>query len=149
MEGIIMMIVIFIISSIFKGKKQGQEKPKHQMPPFSNQKMPQQPAKASENEKPAARSLEDFANEVFGELNKKQQAKPTSFERPKSITNPPEIEIAVKEGRQKPQTTVRPLVQQLTKQNDAAFSVVPKSRQDLMQAVVMAEVLGPPKSKQR
>jgi len=40
----------------------------------------------------------------------------------------------------------RPIVQQAKK---SSFNVVPQTQQQLMQAIVTSEILGPPKAKQR
>lgn len=146
MEALIMMIVLGLISSFF-GKKDQQKKKSKNMPPFSNPKVPEKrtPARTEPNR---PRSLEDFANEIFGQLNEK---KPIPIEAPKPVAIEPEIVKQTREEVKRPASTrpalgERSLVKKL--QQEQVFTVVPTNQKQLMQAVVMAEILGKPKAKQ-
>ena len=87
LEGIIIMVIGLIISALFKGNKKAEnQKP---MPPFNSK--PQQTFE-TQQELPKRRTLEDFASEIFEQLNEK--ANPTTV-------NQPEVkkEGLVKEGK--------------------------------------------------
>lgn len=63
MEALIIAIVLWIISSLFKDKNQKQQpnkKPSKQMPPFSSQPAPRKQDTKQQNR---PKTLEDFANE--------------------------------------------------------------------------------------
>ncbi|MER2106446.1 MAG: hypothetical protein ABS949_05865 [Solibacillus sp.] len=147
MEALIMMIVLGLISSFF-GKKDQQKKKSRPMPPFNNPTAPQKPA-PQQKERP--KSLEDFANEIFGQLNeKKAETKPVSVEAPTPVFEP--VVEKVRERREvmrtssgRPPLEERPLVKKL--KQEPAFQTVPKNQKQMMQAVVMAEILGKPKAR--
>lgn len=143
MEALILMIIFGLISSFF-GKKDERKKSKP-MPPFNNPTAPSKPAQ-QKTERP--KSLEDFANEIFGQLNeKKAEREPVPVE-----VQAPIFEPVVKSARPterqastRPPLQERPLVKKL--KQEPAFQVVPKNQKQVMQAIVMAEVLGKPKAK--
>ncbi len=164
MEGLIIMIIIGIISSIFNKK----EKPKEmkQMPPFSNKSVPtQEPRQATTA---APKTLEDFANEIFGQLEKKvpelkrevvfpqaqEFQKPVTVnpvkERPKrqteQVVKEPARKFEMNRGRENIEQSSR--VKQMEEKTKQMF-VTPKTQETLVQAIVTAEILGPPKAKQR
>lgn len=150
MEGLIIAIVIFVISSVL-GKDKKKEKPTKQMPPFSPQKAP--PVKPTKP-RPQLKSLEDFANEVFGQLNEKAAQKPVQqIDLPQTTeveATSQQVTQEVKEVRQSTRPKLaeskRTLVQQAT---SSQIDFVPRTRKQFTQAMVMAEILGPPKAKQR
>lgn len=151
MEALILMILFGLISSFF-GKKDEQKKKTKQMPPFNNPTVPQQPApQRTQAERPI--SLEDFAQEIFGQLNDKQaEAKPTPIEVQKPVFEPIVEAKPVQPSREPLRTTSsrppleeRPLVRKLKQEPALAF--VPKNQKQMMQAVVMAEILNKPKAK--
>ncbi|MCH7321068.1 hypothetical protein LZ480_04115 [Solibacillus sp. MA9] len=157
MEALIIAIVIGIISSLFKDKNQKQQpnkKPTKQMPPFSSQ-----PAPRKQNTRPDTKrqnrpkTLEDFANEVFGQLNEKTKPVVQKVEPPLEVVLPQEVSVPqVKERPKMAESTrtlkERPIVEKL-KQQSEGLQVVPKNNKELMQAFVMAEVLGPPKARRK
>ncbi|MEG0472212.1 MAG: hypothetical protein RR588_07730, partial [Solibacillus sp.] len=68
MEGIIIAIIMFVLSSLFsKGKAEDKKKQTKPMPPFSNQPAPRprEEVRPSRVETKQPKSLEDFANEIF------------------------------------------------------------------------------------
>lgn len=143
------MIVLGLISSLF-GKKDEQKKKSKPMPPFNNPSAPQKPApQRTQTERP--KSLEDFANEIFGQLNeKKADVKPVMVDVPKPIVEPAIEKVRETREMSRPASTrppleERPLVKKL--KQEPAFQVVPKNQKQVMQAVVMAEILGKPKAK--
>lgn len=142
MEGLIFMVVVFLISTLFgKGKKEQPQKP---MPPFSNQKAPTKPQPA-QAEMSRTQSLEDFAKGIFSQLSEKAETE--------AVSPIPEAEKEVAVAQEEPRRKMRPalaesrpIVQAAKKQRTLQ---VPRTQKDMMQAVMMAEVLGPPKAKQR
>ena len=166
MESIIIFAIIAIISALFnKDKKQPEkQKPsKQQMPSFGQQTVPEKSRPVPGKQRPAVKSLEDFANEIFGQLNEKvEQQKPTQPRQSQTIpvVPTPTIETArqvaigqakAEERRserrsERPPLGERPLTKKLSQQS---ISYAPKSRMDLVQGLVMAEILGPPKAKRK
>lgn len=149
MEGLIVAIIIGVISSLFSKDKK-KEHPTKQMPPFSNQEIPQKWSPVEpKQERPKVKTLEDFANEVFGQLNEKVEPKKQVVREVKEEPVRPIMKEVVKKER----TSTRPelgatrsLVQQAKRES---LNVVPQTQQQLMQAIVMSEILGLPKAKQR
>ena len=159
MEQLIVFVIIAIVSALFnkgKNKKTEHNKPTKQMPSFGQQTVPEKSKPVPEKQKPAARSLEDFANEIFGQLNQKveQQQEPVPMNSVQDVNRAP---VEVKTSRptfadqnvrrsERPPLEERPLTQKL-KQQEVKF--VPTTKQQLIQGIVMAEVLGPPKAKRK
>lgn len=159
MEALIIAVVLGIITSLFnKGKKEDNKKPTKQMPPFSSQPAPRQkqevrPARSQNRPK----TLEDFASEVFGQLNEKSKPEVKTIETPAPIkVDLPKREVSRESFGNKPmlertpstrQLTERPIVQMIKQQEEQSLHVVPATQRELMQAIVMSEILGPPKSK--
>lgn len=163
MEGIIIMIIVFVLSSLFnKSKNEEKKKQTKQMPPFSSQPAPRQKTEVRpEQQRNRPKTLEDFANEVFGQLNEKSKPVVKEFETPARIEvelpqqHEPIHEVAERKSMKTEFTPSdrglkeRPIAQIIKKQKAASFKVVPTNQRELMQAIVMTEVLGPPKSKQK
>lgn len=154
MEGLIIVIVISIISALFnKDKKKPQQQKQNSMPTFGQQQIPEKSDPVPQTRKPAARSLEDFANEIFGQLNEKtEQKRPTVKVTPMEPVKVAPVVETVRETFQSNRSERAPLAERaITKrivQQEQKINFVPKSREDLVQAIVMAEVLGRPKAKQ-
>ena len=160
MEGLIIAIILGIITSLFnRGKKEETKKPTKpmQMPPFSNQPAPRQQKEVRPVQQQNPRkSLEDFANEVFGQLNEKSKPVVQKVETvpPVQVEKPRQRQPVVEQTTRSQSTNTnrslaeRPIVQKL-KQQSEALQVVPSNQRELMQAIVMSEILGPPKAKQR
>ena len=145
-----MMIIIAVISSVLSKGKQ-KDKPTKQMPPFSNQEVPRQskPVEQPKQQRPKVKSLEDFANEVFGQLSEKVEPKKQIVREVVEEPVQPVVQEVVKKERTftRPELgATRPIVQQAKKQ---PFNVVPQTQHQLMQAIITSEILGPPKAKQR
>ena len=156
MEGIIVMIIIFVVSSLLGKGKEQQKKESKQMPPFSSQPAPRKQEVEQRTEQRRPKSLEDFANEVFGQLNEKAKpvAQQVTRELPKQVEKPViEAKRVITETRSENPNNARSLKERpivaMAKKEAEAFQVVPTSQRDLMQAVIMTEVLGPPKSRRR
>ena len=154
MSGLIFPLIILAISAIINNASKNKKQNDKQMPPF-NSKPVQKPVHtpAQSTERKPARTLEDFANEIFGQLNEKAIPAPPVVEQP--LQAPPPVQVqervvppSVARPKMRTEMSERPLVKKLKEQNDS-FTVVPKNKKALMQAVVMAEILGPPKAKQR
>ena len=144
-----MMIIIAVVSSLFSKGKQ-KEQPTKQMPPFSNQEVPREWSPVEpQQQRPKVKSLEDFANEVFGQLNEKVEPKKQVVREVKEEPVRPVVQEFVRKERTSTRPELgatRPIVQQAKK---SSFNVVPQTQQQLMQAIVTSEILGPPKAKQR
>ena len=144
-----MMIIIGIVSSLFSKGKQKEQSTK-QMPPFSNQEVPREWSPVEpKQERTKVKTLEDFANEVFGQLNEKVESKKQVVREVKEEPVQPIVKEVVKKERTSTRPELgasRPLVQQAKRKS---FNVVPQTQHELMQAIVTSEILGPPKAKQR
>ncbi|TSI03320.1 hypothetical protein [Lysinibacillus sp. BW-2-10] len=157
MEGIIIMIIALIFSALFKGNKNAKnQKP---MPPFNSK--PQQTFE-TQRELPKRRTLEDFASEIFEQLNEK--ANPTTSqpevkkEVPKIAVERVEKPMAAPTARKSLDTnrtsdrnvinTARSVKKDPITSNEIG-SYVPTTRDALVQAIITSEILGPPKAKQR
>lgn len=156
MEGIIIMIIVFIVSSLLgKGKEQQQKREKQQMPPFSSQPAPRKQEVQRRTEQSRPKTLEDFANEVFGQLNEKVKPVTQNIERelPKQVSKPVEAAPSIVEPVTEKVNNARSLKERpivaMAKKEAEAFQVVPSSQRDLMQAIIMTEVLGPPKARRK
>ncbi|MGN7476625.1 hypothetical protein ACTHOQ_02125 [Solibacillus silvestris] len=157
MEGLIIMIVMIIISSLFGKGKEQQKKESKQMPPFSSQPAPRKQEAKPKTETKRPKRLEDFANEVFGQLNEKAKTVikepephiPKQEERPVSEPVKPAAERrGDNSNRGSRSLTERPIVA-MAKRDSEAFQVVPSNQRELMQAIIMTEVLGPPKANRK
>lgn len=167
MEGIIIMVVLFIVSSILNGSKKKQQNQKS-TPPFNNQTTKQKHEVPKQKERPEKRkSLEDFASEVFQQLSEKTQ--PNQTTQPKVVHNESEKvneSLGQEVAAQQTVPKVRPVFDgnrssnrgstissktsssDKIKQNEIG-SFVPTTRNELVQAIITTEILGPPKAKQR
>ncbi|QCR32928.1 hypothetical protein C1N55_12425 [Lysinibacillus sp. SGAir0095] len=157
-----MMAILFIISSILNGTKKKQQNPKG-MPPFNNKptnqkfELPKQTGKR--------KSLEDFASEVFQQLNEKTQPNSTAAKKEQQSEK---LYESIKEEvvTQEKSPNVRPLFKGERSSNRGSLisstsstsdtikqkeigSFVPTTREALVQAIITTEILGPPKAKQR
>lgn len=163
MESIIFLIIAGIISAMFnKEKKNPKDKqPTKQMPSFGQQTVPEKSNPVPEKRKPVAKSLEDFANEIFGQLNEKVEQKTNSTTTSVPTESVPvgnnDVANDVRSNRikfpnlevrrsERPPLAERPLTQKL-KQQEVKFA--PTTKQQLVQGIIMAEVLGPPKAKRK
>ena len=150
------MIIIGIVSSLLsKNKEQPEQKPTKAMPPFSQQKPPRENTQRRSNtsERPKVKSLEDFANEIFGQLNEKTEQKQVTHEpiveQAKPVVQEFVREKTVRESRKSTRPELgasRPIVQQAKKES---LVVVPQTKEQLMQAIITSEILALPKAKQR
>jgi hypothetical protein len=166
LEGFIIMVVIALVTRLFAGnaeeKKQKQapktEKAPAPMPPFSNNKPsttyfePPVREQRTSSPKVETRSLEDFTQEVFGQLQQKveQKVERPTVQEPVAVPTPTtargESSRPIFQNRAE-LGAGRSIIQQAKKQK--ANVKIPKTRQELVQAVMMAEVLGAPKAKQK
>lgn len=147
MEGIIIMIVMFVLSTLFTKDKMKQED-KKQMPPFSNQQVPRESTREEpKRQRPVVRSLDDFAKEVFGQLSEKVEPAQTARETIDERVAEPVRELKEQRKSTRPELGAsRPIMQREKKQTPV---VLPNTREQLVQAVIASEILGPPKAKQR
>ncbi|MFJ8236903.1 hypothetical protein ACIQ34_14440 [Ureibacillus sp. NPDC094379] len=161
MEGIIMMVVVFIISSLISGNKKKEPKG---MPPFSNQPNKRDfsaPPKRSEAPpKHKSKSLEDFANEVFQQLSNKDQSTKKALHKieevkenhiktspiKNSTSNRPSLDM------NRTQNKVLPTASENNTQSDfiqsgEIGSFIPTNKKALVQAIIASEIIGRPKAK--
>ncbi len=165
MGTIMLMVAIFVISSLLNGnKKQKQQKA---MPPFNNKPNTQnfdQPRQL-EQRKSTTKSLEDFASEIFQRLNDAANTQTfdnrrEKLEDVKSHTSAKVIEMQPLKQNTRPKfdenrSSVRSTKEAASKasmddiKKKEIGSIVPTSREALIQAIITSEILGPPKAKQR
>ncbi|MGG2073079.1 hypothetical protein AB1J28_06990 [Lysinibacillus irui] len=156
MEQLILFAIIAIVSSIF-GKSKN-KKPQKQMPPFNKDTMVEPPVtEETPHRTGKAQSFEDFARDFIGEwIPENQKAEEPKVEAQKkkevpSYVAPPLLQADVPSrssnrenrgrlaaGKKEAHTAVEP----------ATFRL-PQSKNELVQAIVMAEILGPPKAKRK
>ncbi|MFF2795015.1 hypothetical protein [Lysinibacillus xylanilyticus] len=161
MEQLIIFVIIAIVSSIFgKSKNKKEQKP---MPPFNKDSHVEPPvikkAEMTSQQRSKPQSFEDFARGFLGEWENEQP----KFEEPKksveeTIKNevPSYVAPPLIPTERASRTTNRESIGRLAagkkvvvaSESQSAFNL-PTSKKSLMQAVVMAEVLGPPKAKRK
>ncbi|MGE7919496.1 hypothetical protein ACQKM9_11130 [Viridibacillus sp. NPDC093762] len=158
MEVIILFIISAIISAFFKDKKS-----KNKQAP---NKGPVQKPQSSEHSKPMpqktgqTRSLEDYAKEVFRDLENKFGEQPKAeVEKAKEMIEEKAAPIlersSASEGTRSFENSrsTRPAmsrgaeIQKKVKQTDNKTFNFPQTKNQLAQSIMMAEILGPPKSK--
>ncbi|MBG9477460.1 hypothetical protein [Lysinibacillus sphaericus] len=160
MEQLIIFVIIAIVSSIFGKSKKKEQKP---MPPFNKDSQVEPPvikrAEVTQQQQSKPQSFEDFARGFLGEWENEQPP----FEEPKKNVEKtviektpsyvaPSLVPTEKVGRTSNRESIGRLaagkkVAEVT-ESQSAFQL-PKSKKSFMQAVVMAEVLGPPKAKRK
>lgn len=174
MEGFILFIIMAVIGTLMSKNKEKQQK-QNSMPPFNNkpstttyEHAPQQRVEPTKSHR-TARSLEDFAKEVFEQLNEKNNQPKDIFSGPqtkeevvvdpkvshsKTKTDEPSVPKGVPSSRptldenRSSKKYDKAIVNDVIKQNEIG-SYVPKSKQALIQAIVASEIIGLPKSKLR
>lgn len=153
MEQLIIFIIIAIVSSLFGKSKHKEQK---QMPPFNKDTTPQplviMQTEESQQERP--QSFEDFARTFLGNANS-ELPKDEVIE----VVEPVASDVTLPSPVEPPNHPAeRTSVGRMTagkKETPIAASTshsvlqLPTSKKALMQAVVMAEVLGPPKAKRK
>jgi len=162
-----MMAVLFIISSILNGAKKKQQQNPKGMPPFNNAPTRPNVEKPNPNVHEKRKSLEDFANQVFQQLNdKSQQNQP--METTVMQEEPMKVNDSSREGNTIQTTSQkgRPSLDGNRSSNRGSLnslkspsadaikeneigSFVPTTRKELVHAIITTEILGPPKAKQR
>lgn len=154
MEGLIIALLIGLVTTFMNRKEGKKETPAK---PFMPQKEPtvettqMQRAKKSSRPKLEVKSLEDFTREVMSQLSTKEATK--KQEVVEAVQAVPE-KLAERVAR----PTLRQPIEERVKERQQASRVdvkasanfqVPMNRQAMRQAIIMAEVLGKPKAKQR
>jgi len=162
MEQLIIFALIAIASSLF-GKSKTKKEHK-QMPPFNKGSHVEPTTLTKAEEAPSQRpvvkshSFEDFAREFLGEWKnnepKVEQTKKIVEEKSEEVPSyvaPPIVPIESVSRASNRQSVGRLEAGKNNKeaaQSHSAFQL-PNSKKSLMQAIVMAEVLGPPKAKRK
>lgn len=165
MEQIIIFIIIAIVSSLFSKSKNKEPK---QMPPFNKDAKPQSPVFTNTEEQKMERptvntqSFEDFARKFLGNVQdeqpeknlRKEDRQPAAIEviehTPRNVAPsliPTDVPERNKERKSYGRMRAEKKEVHVTSSNQTF--ALPTSKQALMQAVVMAEVLGPPKAKRK
>lgn len=128
------------------------------MPSFGQQKIPENSEPVPKTARRVTKSLEDFANEVFDQLNEKPQQAKEVFQKPIQPAAPvfeqAEQRIdkeLLERGRERkssrPELAAnRPLIKKLEQRNKNQFDV-PNTKEQLVQAIITSEIFGPPKAK--
>ncbi|WP_155591647.1 hypothetical protein [Lysinibacillus cavernae] len=159
MEQLIIFVIIAIVSSIF-GKSKN-KKPQKQMPPFNKDTAVEPPVMegTTPNRTGRAQSFEDFAREFIGdwipENEKVEESKKFIEEQVKkeipSYIAPPVIPADVSSRSSNRESRGRLAAGKKEVETVATTSTfqLPQSKNDLMQAIVVAEILGPPKTKRK
>jgi len=154
-------VIIAIVSSIFGKSKKKEQKP---MPPFNKSSQVEPPvtkAEMTQAQRPTSKpqSFEDFAREFIGEWKNEQPKveEPKTFVEETVSEEVPSYEAPPLIPTEKmSRTSNRESIGRLAAgkkvvgvaESQSAFQL-PTSKKSLMQAVVMAEVLGPPKAKRK
>ncbi|MGG0657551.1 hypothetical protein [Rummeliibacillus pycnus] len=148
MEAIIIIIISSIIGYFLKNKD---EKASKTPPPINRQPQRVGPKKLEQT----MRKMEEYTKTVFQDIEKKI---PESDELKKKATQLAKLEQPVEQEMVErierkpskrnsiPQTSAKITVSQKGNTDSAGFHF-PKNPEELAQAFVMAEILGPPKSK--
>ncbi|PID22932.1 hypothetical protein CSV61_00305 [Sporosarcina sp. P3] len=173
MEQLIILVIMLALGSLF-GKKKDQEKPDQQPKRPPSQQWPAQPTQrqmsqrepqrtnAAPVEKP--RSLKELSRNLFEDIQKEfQDVQQETLEPEQPVkTQAPQSEIFYAEPKKpvKPASTARPERQTgrgrlRGDQQSGTFEdeqilqedLIPRTSQQVMQGIVYAEILGPPKSK--
>ena len=159
MEQLILFAIIAIVTSLFgKLKNKNEQKP---MPPFNKSAQSSSHMEVDEpthQRRTAKRqSFEDFAREFLGDMTSEVQEKRVEPVQPKAQEpNPSYVAPPLIQTEPSSRKTDRPSLGRLAAgKNDRPVAVssngfqAPNSQKALMQAVVMAEILGPPKAKRK
>lgn len=158
MEQLILFAIIAIVSSIF-GKSKN-KKPQKQMPPFNKDTVAEPPVmEKAPHRTGKAQSFEDFAREFIGDWipeNGKVEEPKKFVEEQVKKEMPSYIAPTVTPADVPRRTSNRESRGRLAAGKKEVQSVgthstiqLPQSKNDLVQAIVMAEILGPPKSKRK
>ncbi|KYG92303.1 hypothetical protein A0U40_05005 [[Bacillus] sp. KCTC 13219] len=157
MESLIILIVLGIISSLL-GKKDKSKNTKS-MPPFNEQSKPNREPRQAKTT--PARSLEDFASEIFGQLEQKKAEVEQQWKEIKPVVPvrterkiEPIVETVEVPKVTYEKTVARPNIEQSLrvtqmKERETAVFTAPTTKKALVQAIVAAEILGPPRAKRR
>ncbi|MEK5332201.1 hypothetical protein [Lysinibacillus sp. FSL W8-0992] len=166
MEQLIIIAIIAIVSSLFgKSKNKKEQKP---MPPF-NKTAPSQPSTQMEVDEPKHRrptakkqSFEDFARGFIGELKAEFTTEDDTVKRLEPVREkvkehvPSYVAPPLIPTEQSSRKTDRPSLGRMAAgKKDISVATtnngfqLPNSQKALVQAVVMAEILGPPKAKRK
>ena len=149
MEGLLIALLIGLVTSFLN--KKDDKKAKETKPFMPQKQMPQQTTNTHRRKekvsRPTVKSLEDFTRDVMTQLQTKVQPKTQEV-----------VEAVQEVAVQKVEKATRQPLEERVKQRQQTARVVesttsafefPTSRQQLQQAIVMTEVLGKPKAKQR
>ncbi|MEE1130839.1 MAG: hypothetical protein UHX00_04315 [Caryophanon sp.] len=150
MEGLLIALLIGLVTS-FMNKKDDKKAsptkpfmPETVLPPAETTQAQGKLAPRKSRPKIEMKSLEDFARDVMTQLSTKEQV-------PSPVQQPIKADVQeVVEQRQSLETRMKERQQavRVVEKRSDAFEF-PTNRTQMQQAIIMAEVLGKPKSKQR
>lgn len=162
MEGLIFALVLMAIASFFNKKKgeegddqQGPERPAGPQK-ATNQQRPQRQASPNRNtgQGGAFKKFEDYAKEIYGELQSQMNENPERKEQAKKKLEQAAQHIPKREvvqpvperdtGRLSAHKSRQALQEKKTVLKDELF---PLEAEDIQKGIIMAEILMPPKSK--
>lgn len=152
MEGIAIFIVMMILGSLFKGKKEPEEKPSKTKPFMPQQSQPKQQT--------PLKKLREASEEMFKEIQ--QEIRRETEQQKKAIDQHPVHSVPVqsqvkstpikveqtasrKESIKSRKTTRKKIEQPQTAITQT--DLLPRNEEDLMKGIIFSEILGPPKSK--
>lgn len=150
MEGLLIALLIGLVTSFLN--KKDDKKAKETKPFMPQKQAPQHTTQAHRKERPKrpkfeVKSLEDFTREVMTQLQTKPEPKSKDV-----------VETVQQVAKQKEEPQVRKPLEERVKERQQTVRVVeektsgfelPTNRQRLRQAIIMTEILGKPKAKQR
>ena len=172
MEQLIILGIMLALGSIFGKKKEKDQKQQQQPKQPPSQQWPAQPTQrelkqrepvrtnAAPVEKP--RSLKDLSRNLFEDIQKEFKELQQETQEQPATTQAPQTEVFYAEPKKpvKPASAARQERQvsrgRLQAQNEILIQVddpilqedlIPRTPQQIMQGIVYAEILGPPKSK--
>ncbi|MBK3493328.1 hypothetical protein JFL43_00280 [Viridibacillus sp. YIM B01967] len=161
MEGIILLLISLAIGAIFKDKKTEDKQAPKKRPvqkPQTTQQRPTQQRKPEPARAERSRSLEDYAKKVFSDLEKQFGEQPKvktakEFVEEKVVPVQERVRVADSSRNSDSPRSTRPAMSRMkeapkkAKQTDKSAFNFPQTQNELVQSIMMAEILGPPKSK--
>lgn len=163
MEGLLPVIIMIIIGAIFNSgkKKTGDQPQKRPVKPVLPKQPPRKPnvqmterekmhpMETKQHENPMDK-LKELSREFYKEIQQEFEEVPVKEERPVFVER--KIDQLPKRAIKKEEqpTVVEPVVQHRQKRKQTASNkpnVIPKTQNDMMQGIIFAEIIGPPKSK--
>ena len=141
MEGLIPIIIVALMSFLFKGKKESDN--------TADKPVKSTPVRKPVSENPF-KDLGDFAKQFTGERKQEMKPKPPVVKEAPVIVekNGRELKrdqgLARSTGRLSTHQQKAPIIQVSTQE---VSSLIPSTQDELIKGIIFSEILGPPKSK--